>query len=87
MLTSRDGTIEILGTLLGFNGEFYRVATVYVELKVDGSGVSCDSPGCPNLIDYIAKVRGSGSAGLGEVLVPALIEAFAAKINLAPTCA
>ena len=44
--------------------------------------MSCDGPGCPSLIDYIAKVRVSGSASLGEVLVPALIEAFAAKNQL-----
>lgn len=40
VLTSRDGAIELSGTLLGFNGEFYRVDTVYGELTVDGSGVT-----------------------------------------------
>lgn len=49
VLTSRDGAIELSGTLLGFNGEFYRVDTVYGELTVDGSGVTCDGPGCPAL--------------------------------------
>ena len=37
------------------------------------------APGCPNLINYIANVRVSGSVSLGEVLVPALIEAFVEK--------
>ena len=55
MLKSRDGAIELSGTLLGFNGEFYRVETVYGELTVDGSGVTCDGPGCPSLTDYIAQ--------------------------------
>ena len=54
VLTSRDGAIELSGTLLGFNGEFYRVDTVYGELTVDGSGVTCDGPRCPSLTDYIA---------------------------------
>ena len=40
------------------------------------------APGCPNLINYIAKVRVSGSVSLGEVLVPALIEAFVEKNQL-----
>ncbi len=46
-LKSRDGAIELSGTLLGFDGEFYRVETQYGELTVDGSGVLCEGPGCP----------------------------------------
>ena len=78
-LTSRDGTVEISGNLLGFDGEFYRLDTVYGELTVDGSGVLCDGPGCPNLEDYVAQLSISGSSAMGEVLVPALLEAFAQR--------
>ena len=35
-LTSRDGRTEITGTLLGFDGEFYRLETLYGELTIDG---------------------------------------------------
>ncbi|MEM7519579.1 MAG: cell envelope biogenesis protein OmpA, partial [Pseudomonadota bacterium] len=66
-LTSRDGAVEISGTLLGFDGEFYRVDTEYGELTVDGSGVSCIGPGCPNLQDYVAEIQMSGSATMGAV--------------------
>ena len=38
-LTSRDGGVEISGDLLGFDGEFYRLETIYGELTVDGSRV------------------------------------------------
>lgn len=75
-LTSRDGKVELSGTLLGFDGEFYRVQTDYGELTVDGSGVLCAGPGCPNLQDFVAEVQLSGSATLGAVLMPALINAF-----------
>ncbi|QBF34091.1 substrate-binding domain-containing protein [Thalassococcus sp. S3] len=78
-LTSRDGSVEISGTLLGFDGEFYRVETIYGELTVDGSGVSCDGPGCPSLTDYVAEVDFSGSSTMAEVLMPALIEGFALR--------
>ncbi len=78
-LTSRDGNVEISGNLLGFDGEFYRVETVYGELTVDGSGVSCDGPGCPNLESYVARVVLSGAPSIGRVLMPALIEAFAIR--------
>lgn len=78
-LTSRDGDVEISGNLLGFDGEFYRVETVYGELTVDGSGVLCEGPGCPNLDAYVARVKFSGAPTIGRVLLPALIEAFAIR--------
>lgn len=80
-LRSRDGSVEISGNLLGFDGEFYRVQTVYGELTVDGTGVHCDGPACPSLTNFIADVSISGAASMGEVLMPALIEAFALRNN------
>lgn len=76
-LISRDGEVELSGTLMGFDGEFYRLRTDYGELTVDGSGVSCAGPGCPNLEDFVAEIALSGSATMGAVLMPALIDAFA----------
>lgn len=84
-LISRDGKVEIAGTLLGFDGEFYRVDTAYGELTVDGSGVNCDGPGCPDLETYVAELRISGAAAAGEVLLPALIEGFALRNGFAVT--
>lgn len=81
-LKSRDGTISLSGTLVGFDGEFYRVDTRFGLLTVDESGVICSGVGCPSLTDYIAKVTISGSATLGSVLMPALIEGFARRSGL-----
>ena len=81
-LTAPDGAVEISGTLLGFDGEFYRLRTQYGELTVDGSGVLCNGPGCPNLENYVAELQISGSATLGQVLMPALLEAFALRSGL-----
>ncbi|MEW9920579.1 substrate-binding domain-containing protein [Marimonas sp. MJW-29] len=78
-LSSRDGKVELSGTLLGFDGEFYRVQTEFGELTVDGSGVSCVGPGCPNLQDFVAEIEMSGSATMGAVLMPALINAYAQR--------
>lgn len=78
-LTSRDGKVELNGTLLGFDGEFYRLSTDYGELTIDGSGVSCLGPGCPNLQDFVAEIQMSGSATMGAVLMPALIDSFAQR--------
>ena len=76
-LTSPDGKVEISGNLLGFDGEFYRIDSVFGELTVDGSGVLCSGPGCPNLENYVARVTFSGAPEMGRVLVPALIGGFA----------
>ncbi|MFX0545512.1 substrate-binding domain-containing protein [Roseovarius sp. S1116L3] len=81
-LTSRDGDVTITGDLLGFDGEFYRVDTIYGELTVDGSGVLCEGPGCPNLNAYVAEATLSGAPTMGRVLMPALIEAFALRQGL-----
>lgn len=78
-LTSRDGKIELSGTLLGFDGEFYRIETEYGELTVDGSGVDCAGPGCPSLENFVAEMQLSGSATMARVLMPALIDAFASR--------
>lgn len=81
-LRSRDGAIELSGTLLGFDGEFYRVQTQYGELTVDGSGVLCEGPGCPSLTGFVAELSISGSSTIGEVLMPALVEGFALQNGL-----
>lgn len=78
-LRSHDGAVEISGNLLGFDGEFYRVDTIYGELTVDGSGVACEGPGCPDLEHYVARLVFSGAPTIGRVLMPALIEAFAIR--------
>lgn len=82
-LTSRDGNVEISGDLLGFDGEFYRVDTIYGELTVDGSGVLCEGPGCPDLEAFVAKVTFSGAPTVGRILMPALLEAFAIRNDYA----
>lgn len=81
-LTSHDGAVEITGTLLGYDGEFYRIKSEFGELTVDGSGVLCDGPGCPNLSNFVAELVFSGSSSMAEVLLPALIEGFALRNGL-----
>lgn len=81
-LRSSDGSIQLEGNLLGFDGQFYRIDTKFGVLTVDGSGVSCEGIGCPSLIDYVAEISISGSATLGRVMLPALIEAFALRNGL-----
>ncbi len=81
-LTSRDGAFRIDGTLLSYDGEFYRVDTIYGPLTLDGEGVDCDGPGCPDLASFVANVRFSGTRRIADVLLPALIQAFAERNRL-----
>ena len=83
-LTSQDGTIQLAGTLLSFDGDYYRVDTIYGELTLDSSGVTCEGPGCPDLADFLAEVTFSGAQAAGQVLMPALVEAFAEHANFTP---
>lgn len=81
-LTSRDKTVEVRGNLLGFDGEFYRVETEYGELTIDAAGVDCAGPGCPSLTSFVAELDISGAPEIGQLLLPALMEAFANKNSL-----
>ncbi|MEM7089958.1 MAG: phosphate ABC transporter substrate-binding/OmpA family protein [Pseudomonadota bacterium] len=84
-LTSHDGQVEVTGNLLSFDGEFYRVDTQFGELTIDGSGVTCDGPACPNLTDFVAEVRFSGASVMAETVLPALIIGFARRDGLTAT--
>lgn len=89
-LTSRDGRMTLSGTFLSFDGEYYRLDTVYGALTIDGSAVDCTGPACPGLDDYIARITMSGTAALAKHMLPALLAAFAnaqgleAQITKAP---
>ena len=78
-LTSTDGTVEVSGALLGYDGELYRIESEFGVLTLDGSQVSCAGPGCPDLTGFVSEFRISGSRTMGEILMPALVETFAAR--------
>lgn len=82
-LTSRDGSLALSGTLLGYDGEFYRIDTRYGALTVDGQGVTCDGPACPDLIVRKAVIRIAGAQDTGAALLPPLLAAFAKAHGLA----
>lgn len=76
-LTSRDGKMSVSGALLSYDGEFFRVDSIYGTLTLDGTGVTCAGSGCPNLETYVAEFSIAGARTMGAVLLPALIESFA----------
>lgn len=78
-LRSHDGSVALSGTLIGFDGEYYRVDSIYGPLTISAQGVTCRGPGCPDLENYVAELRFEGATSITEQLFPALIERFAAS--------
>ncbi len=76
-LASRDGSLTIEGTLQGYDGEFYRIDTLYGLLTVDAEGVICDGPGCPDLTAPFAAIRLTGAPEAGAALLLPLWREFA----------
>jgi phosphate transport system substrate-binding protein len=77
-LIARDGGLTLSGTLQGYDGEFYRIETAYGPLTVDGEGVICEGPACPDLTAPRAAIRFVGIPDAGAALIPPLLQAFAA---------
>jgi phosphate transport system substrate-binding protein len=75
-LVAREGGIVLTGILQGYDGEFYRIDTAYGPLTVDGQGVICEGPACPDLIAPKAVMRVVGSPD-AAALLPTLFQAFA----------
>lgn len=78
-LTARDGALEVSGTLLDFDGEFYQIDSVYGVLTIDGAGVACDGDACPDPAAFVSEFMVSGASETGSTLLPALLEAFARR--------
>jgi phosphate transport system substrate-binding protein len=81
-LVAREGGIVLTGTLQGYDGEFYRIETSYGLLTVDGQGVICEGPACPDLAAPKAVIRLVGADDPGLALLPALFQAFADRRGL-----
>lgn len=82
-LRSPDGSVEVSGQLTHFDGEFYRLETIYGPMTLDAARVSCDGASCPDPGEFAPEIRLSGPPALGALLMPALIEGYAARIGQA----
>lgn len=81
-LVAREGGIVLTGTLQGYDGEFYRIATAYGLLTVDGQGVICEGPACPDLAAPRAVIRIVGAGDPAQALLSPLFRAFAEQRGL-----
>ncbi|MEM6479999.1 MAG: cell envelope biogenesis protein OmpA, partial [Pseudomonadota bacterium] len=82
-LSFKDGSFEVTGPLLGFDGQAYRIDTRFGVLTIKAAQVTCQGA-CPGRGDT-QIVRMVGSPAMAEVLMPALIDAFARSLGLSST--
>ncbi|MEM1375177.1 MAG: hypothetical protein AAGF78_12435 [Pseudomonadota bacterium] len=80
-LSFPDGSFEVTGPLLGFDGDAYRVDTRFGVLTIAAGTVVCRGD-CP-LPGSAPVIRLTGSPLMAEVLMPALVDAFARSRGLA----
>lgn len=76
-----DGSLEVSGPLLGFDGQAFRLDTRFGILTIAADAVTCEGD-CPSQADP-PIVRLEGSPIMAEVLMPALVDAFARSLGIA----
>lgn len=81
-LTSRQGDLAIRGEVLGFDGMLVRLATVWGEVSVHLDDVTCAGDGCPDPATFVPDIRFSGDEEIAQLVLPALIEAYATEKGL-----
>lgn len=76
-LTSKGGSLEVTGPLIGFDGEYIEIASRYGPLTLTFANVLCAGDDCPEADGFVPRYSISGEASVVDVLIPALWEGFA----------
>lgn len=76
-LKSLDGSTQLQGTLVEFDGSVFTIETVLGTIKVDALQVDCEGEACPENLLFGAEFGIHGSNTMGADLMPALIEGYA----------
>lgn len=74
-----DGSLAVSGQLLDFDGEYYHLESEFGILTMAASTTICKGPACPDPDDTLPRIRISGSAEIGLVVLPPLIDSFATR--------
>ena len=78
-LSAKDGALIMEGRVLGYDGRYFRLDTVYGEVTIDGRETLCAGLGCPTPTSTKINLRISGAPSATSVLLPALVEGFALR--------
>ena len=74
---SENDAVTVTGRFVAFDGENVSVASDAGFVTFRAEGMVCDGADCPNLESYVATLRLTGAARMGDLLLPALIDAYA----------
>jgi phosphate transport system substrate-binding protein len=56
-LRSFDGTVELEGNLIAYDGAYYQIDTIYGPLTISAEGVSCAGPRLPRPDELSSQKR------------------------------
>ena len=80
-LKSSDGTVNLVGDLVSFDGDIYIIRTDLGDLRIASSRVTCSGEGCPATAAVSADVTLVGSDTVGDGLMPLLMQGYATYLN------
>lgn len=81
-ISTESNGITVSGELLSFDGRFLQLETEAGVVTMKAEGVTCTGESCPDFENFVPRIRISGAARLGELLLPALIEGYARSEGL-----
>lgn len=74
---SPDGEIVLSGRFLAFDGQSVTLLTDGGLVTFRTDGLNCDGTGCPDPQTYVPQLRMVGDRKMADLLLPALIDAYA----------
>ncbi len=80
-LRSTDGTINLTGEFIEFNGDTYIIRTALGDLQIAASSMTCEGDACPSFDNISADVAIVGSEAIGIGMMPLLMSGFAASLD------
>jgi len=84
ILRSPDGSLELSGELVAFDGQKYVLRTLLGDLNVDALRVDCFGEGCPSIDNDTQQIRlaleGDEFAGFARVMADALAREISANV-------
>ncbi len=80
-LKAKDGSSEITATLLGFDGQRYRMESTIGEILIDAFQVECFGDACPSTGGEETGFTIAGNSDILNNLIPALFEDFTTGVS------
>ena len=73
VLSAKTGDQKVNGTLIEYDGEFYRIETEFGPVTIDARTVTCEGAACPEIVETTERFNVMGDPSF---TIP-LIESFA----------